>query len=78
MLHKTAMLTRLRKLLLQSRVCAGCERYEISEGLLCVYWSEAKLEAQSAAERNTPSSEIMGPPIVWRLQDLNLLPPYVN
>jgi hypothetical protein len=84
------MLTRLRKLLLQSRVCAGCERYEITKGLLCVYCQlEAKLQPRPAGDRNTPGPGTTKPPLsdipscvadprVQSLQDVTLLPPYIN
>jgi hypothetical protein len=68
------MLTRLRKLLLESRVCGACERYEATQGFLCVYcYLEAKLQTPGQAISN-PSRYATDA----RLQDLSLLPPYIN
>ena len=39
------MFTRLRQMLLHSRLCGGCERYEATQGPLCVYCDlDARLE----------------------------------
>ena len=80
------MFTRLRQmLLLHARLCAGCERYKATQGLLCVYCHlDARLDAAFTHPgdepiNGLPVSNIRRHPTDTPVQDYtSLLPPYIN
>jgi hypothetical protein len=77
------MFTRLRQMLLQSRLCIDCERYEATQGFLCVYCHlDARLKSASAQPGDKPSPGGTGPLISTHHQPVqdyaSLLPPYIN